>query len=402
MRRKNYSATHIRPSMLTISEITIESKRVVLRVDFNVPISAGRIGDDERLKATVPTIKYCLSRNAEVVLLSHLGRPKGRLQPELSLRPVARHLETLLDQSVEFIEDLNDYLQAARDKQTVVPGRVSLVENLRFALGEESNDKAFGTALGTIGDVYVFEAFATAHRAHASTDEAIKAAPVCVAGPLFAREIETLAKVMETPSRPLVAIAGGAKVSGKLEVLERLGKIADTLLVGGGIANTLLLAQGLSVGRSVVELELLASAQRIATLTSLELPVDVMVCDEITPMKNATFRLLDQITDNDMIVDIGPETGRRYAKIIGNAGTILWNGPMGVFEIDQFGEGTRAVTNAVGNTDGFSVVGGGDTLAAISKFSTTQKFDYVSTGGGAFIEFIEGRKFPALEALSSK
>ena len=388
--------------MLTISEITIESKRVVLRVDFNVPISAGRIGDDERLKATVPTIKYCLSRNAEVVLLSHLGRPKGRLQPELSLRPVARHLETLLDQSVEFIEDLNDYLQAARDKQTVVPGRVSLVENLRFALGEESNDKAFGTALGTIGDVYVFEAFATAHRAHASTDEAIKAAPVCVAGPLFAREIETLAKVMETPSRPLVAIAGGAKVSGKLEVLERLGKIADTLLVGGGIANTLLLAQGLSVGRSVVELELLASAQRIATLTSLELPVDVMVCDEITPMKNATFRLLDQITDNDMIVDIGPETGRRYAKIIGNAGTILWNGPMGVFEIDQFGEGTRAVTNAVGNTEGFSVVGGGDTLAAISKFSTAQKFDYVSTGGGAFIEFIEGRKFPALEALSSK
>lgn len=388
--------------MLTTSEISIEAKRVVLRVDFNVPVSAGRIGDDARLKATVPTIKHCLSRNAEVVLLSHLGRPKGRIQPELSLRPVARRLAALLGQSVEFIEDLNDYLQTARDKTTVVPGKVSLVENLRFDPGEESNDKDFGTALATIGDVYVFEAFATAHRAHASTDEAIKAAPVCVAGPLFAREIETLAKVMETPSRPLVAVAGGAKISGKLEVLERLGKIADTLLVGGGIANTLLLAQGSSVGRSLVEKTLVSSAHRIATMTSLELPVDVLVCDEITPKKIATFRLLDQIRANDMIVDIGPETGRHYAKIVGNAGTILWNGPMGVFEIDQFGEGTRAVTNAVGNADGYSVVGGGDTLAAISKYSTAQKFDYISTGGGAFLEFIEGRKFPAIEALSEK
>ncbi|MYC25272.1 MAG: phosphoglycerate kinase [Gammaproteobacteria bacterium] len=387
--------------MLTLHDVSIANKRVVVRVDFNVPILEGSISNEERLKATIPTIEYCHSRNAEIVLLSHLGRPKGRIKPELSLRPVARRLEQLIGRSVEFIENTNDYFHSLPNAETIVPGKISLLENLRFNPGEEANSKVFGGKLGTIGDVYVFEAFATAHRAHASTYEAIKAAPVSVAGLLFAQEIETLSNVMQTPSRPLVAVVGGAKVSGKLELLERLGKIADTLLIGGGIANTLLLAQGWQVGQSLVEKELVATAQRFATTTSIELPVDVMVCDEIAPMKNALFRLLDQVAENDMIVDIGPETGRRFARFISNAGTVLWNGPMGVFEIDQFGEGTRVIAEAVGSCDGFSVIGGGETVAAISKYTAKHIFDYTSTGGGAFLEFIEGRQFPAIEALSA-
>ena len=385
--------------MLTLDDVSIDNKRVVVRADFNVPISDGTISNDERLKATIPTVEYCHKRDAEVVLLSHLGRPKGQVNPDLSLKLVARRLETLLRQKVEFVENLNDYFQSLQHSNPAVPGKITLLENLRFVAGEEENSAEFGKKLGSIGDVYVFDAFATAHRAHASTYEAINAAPVSVAGLLFTREVEILSRVMQTPSRPLVAVVGGAKVSGKLEVLEQLGKIADTLLVGGGIANTLLLAQGWSVGRSLVERELVATAKRIASMTTIELPADVMVSDEISPNKNALFRLLDQIHEDDMILDIGPETGRRFAKIIGKAGTVLWNGPMGVFEIDQFGEGTRAVSNAVANGKGFSVVGGGETVAAISKYSAAQKFDYISTGGGAFLEFIEGRKFPAIEAL---
>ena len=387
--------------MHTLQEISVDSKRVVLRVDFNVPIFDGTVGDDARIKATLPTIEYCLARRAEVVLLSHLGRPRGRHHPDFSLLPVARRLEALLGQSVEFISDWNGYFRSVKDSKKIVPGKTVLLENLRFDPREEANSKEFGSHLGTLGDIYVFEAFATAHRAHASTYEAIKAAPVSCAGLLFAREIQTLANVMKTPTRPLVAVVGGAKISGKLEVLDQLGKVADSLLVGGGIANTLVLAQGYSVGQSLVESELESSAKHFVTNTALQLPVDVMVCHEISPENNAIFRLLDQVSDNDVIVDIGPETTRRYAKIIENAGTILWNGPMGIFEIDQFGEGTRIVTNAVGNSSGYSVAGGGDTIAAISKYSTDQRFDYISTGGGAFLEFIEGRKLPALQALGT-
>ena len=387
--------------MLTLGEVSIDNKRVVVRADFNVPISDGTISNDERLKATIPTIEYCQTRDAEIVLLSHLGRPNGQVKPDLSLKPVAQRLEALMGQPVEFVESLDDYFQSLQDTTSIVPGKISLVENLRFDAGEEANSKEFGEKLGTIGDVYVFDAFATAHRAHASTDEAIKVAPVSVAGLLFKQEIQTLSQVLQTPSRPLVAVVGGAKVSGKLEVLEQLGEIADTILVGGGIANTLLLAKGYSAGRSLVETKLVSTAKSFATKPSLKLPVDVMVCDEVSPTKNSLFRSLDQIADNDMIVDIGPETGRRFAKIINEAGTVLWNGPMGVFEIDQFGEGTRAIADAVGGCGGFSVVGGGETIAAISKYSTAKKFDYISTGGGAFLEFIEGRKFPAIEALST-
>ena len=386
--------------MLTLREVAISNARVAVRVDFNVPISDGQIENDERLKATLPTIEYCLARNAEIVLLSHLGRPKGQIKPDLSLRPIARSLEALLGQPVEFIDDLDGYFQSIKDSKAIQPGKISLLENLRFVPGEEKNNEEFGTNLGRIGDIYVFDAFATAHRAHASTYGAVKTAPQSCAGLLFSREIETLSTVMDTPARPLVAVVGGAKISGKLEVLEQIGRIADATLVGGGIANTLLLANGWSVGRSLVEQELISTAKSISAKTSLELPIDVMVCDEIANENNALFRLLDEVSDNDMIVDIGPETGRRFAKVIGGAATILWNGPMGVFEIDQYGEGTRAVTEAVANADGFSVVGGGDTLAAISKYSANRKFDYISTGGGAFLDFIEGRKLPALEALS--
>lgn len=388
--------------MLTLREVAIDNTRVTVRVDFNVPISDGKINNDERLQATLPTIEYCLARNAEVVLLSHLGRPEGHVKLDLSLRPIARQLEILLGRPVEFIEDLDEYFQSIKDSKAIQPGKISLVENLRFYPDEEKNNEEFGANLGRIGDIYVFDAFASAHRAHASTHGAIKNATQSCAGLLFSREIETLTSVMQTPSRPLVAVVGGSKISGKLEVLNKLGKLADATLVGGGIANTLLLARGWSVGRSLVERELVPTAQSICETASLELPIDVMVCDEIAHENNALFRLLDQISDNHMIVDIGPETGRRFAKIIERAGTILWNGPMGVFEIDQFGEGTRAVTNAVANADGFSVVGGGDTLAAISKYSSNQKFDYISTGGGAFLDFIESRKLPALEALSQR
>ena len=388
--------------MHTLHEVSIDNKRVVLRVDFNVPIFDGTVGVDARIKATLPTIQYCLERNAEVVLLSHLGRPRGRDDPVFSLLPVARRLEVLLGRSVEFITDWNGYFQSVKDSKEIVPGKTSLLENLRFDPREEANSQEFGTHLGTLGDIYIFEAFATAHRAHASTYEAIKAAPVSCAGLLFAREIQTLTSVMKTPTRPLVAVVGGAKVSGKLEVLDQLGRIADSLLVGGGIANTLLLAKGSSVGQSLVELELQSTAQRFVSNDALELPVDVMVCHEVSSKNNAIFRLLDQISDVDIVADIGPETARRYAKIIESAGTILWNGPMGVFEIDQFGEGTRVVTNAVGNSSGYSVAGGGDTIAAISKYSAHQKFNYISTGGGAFLKFIEGSQLPALQALRSE
>ena len=387
--------------MHTLHEISVDSKRVVLRVDFNVPIFDGTVSDDARIKATLPTIEYCLTRNAEVVLLSHLGRPQGRHHHDFSLLPVARRLEALLGHSVEFISDWSGYFQSVKDSKEIVPGKTFLLENLRFDPREEANNKEFGALLGTLGDIYVFEAFATAHRAHASTYEAIKAAPVSCAGLLFAREIQTLTSVMKTPTRPLVAVVGGAKVSGKLEVLDQLGKVADSLLVGGGMANTLLLAQGFSVGQSLVEPELQSTAKHFATNAALRLPVDVMVCHEISSKNTAIFRLLDQVSDIDVIIDIGPETARRYAKIIESAGTILWNGPMGVFEIDQFGEGTRIVTNAVGNSTGYSVAGGGDTIAAISKYGTHQRFDYISTGGGAFLEFIEGRKLPALQALGT-
>ena len=341
--------------MLTLREVNVDRKRVVLRVDFNVPITAGTVGNDERIKAIIPTIEYCFARNAEVVLLSHLGRPKGQIEPELSLRPVAGHLENLLGQKVEFIENWIEHFQSESLDKTVIPGKITLVENLRFNPSEEANCKEFGTKLGSIGDVYVFEAFAAAHRAHASTCEAIKAAPISCAGPLLAREIETLSIVTQAPAKPLVAVIGGAKVSGKLEVLEQLGKIANSILVGGGIANTLLLAQGWQVGRSLVERELIPTAQQIAATAPLELPVDVMVCEELASESDATHRLLDQITENDMIVDIGPETARRFSKIIENAGTILWNGPLGVFEIDQFGEGTRIVTTSIGTSSGCSV-----------------------------------------------
>ena len=388
--------------MLTLSEVPIDQKRVVIRVDFNVPISSESVVSDVRIKATLPTINYCVERNAEVFLLSHLGRPKGAIEPNLSLRPVARQLAKLLGRSVEFIDDWQGYFESRVNPSVVVPGRICLLENLRFDPGEEINDKELGTKLGTIGDVYVFDAFATAHRAHASSHEAIKAAPISCAGPLLTQEINRLGAVMEVPKRPLVAVIGGAKVSDKLNMLGRLGTVVDSLLVGGGMANTLLLAQGWSIGRSLVERELVTTAQHIEATVPLVLPVDVMVTDEIGSKAIATHRLLDQVTANDKIVDIGPESARRFAKIIHSANTILWNGPLGVFEIDQFGEGTRVATTAIANSDGYSVVGGGDTLAAITKYSSTASFDYISTGGGAFLEFIEGRKLPAIEALNSR
>lgn len=385
--------------MLNLSDINVENRRVVLRVDFNVPISDGTVRNDERLLATIPAIEYCLSRNAEIFLVSHLGRPKGENKSELSLRPVAQRLAELLGKRVEFVVDWYSHIKTVERSLPATPGKISLFENLRFDPREEANDTEFGVALGSIGEVYVFEAFATAHRAHASTHTAIKTAQISCSGPHFAREIQTLSKVMKNPTRPLVAVVGGAKVSGKLEVLEQLGKIADSLLLGGGLANTLLLAKGLPIGRSLVDQELVPKVQRLTVTTPLIVPVDVMVCSEVASDKNSLFRMSDEVSENEMIIDIGPETARQFAKIIKKAGTVLWNGPMGIFEIDQFGEGTRVVTSAVADSSGFSVAGGGDTLAAIAKYSSTRKFNYISTGGGAFLEFIEGRNLPAIEAL---
>lgn len=376
-----------------LADTELHDKRVLIRADLNVPLDGTTITNDLRIRASLPSIEFALANGAGVLVVSHLGRPKiGSDNSHLSLRPVADRLSSLLNRPVELIQRWDHGF-------AVSPGEVKLLENIRFKSGETKNDQALARSLASLCDVYVNDAFGTAHRAHASTHGIAEYAPDACAGLLLASEIEALESALANPKRPLVAVLGGSKISGKLEVLHNLKNVADTLLVGGGMANTFLLASGQSIGQSLVERELIDDAQAIRRASDLPLPVDVMTTEMIDASSHAFLRLIDAIPHCESIVDIGPETARRYANVIAEAGTVIWNGPMGIFEYPQFADGTRVVAEALAETNAFTLAGGGDTVAAIEQFDISERIDYISTGGGAFLEFIEGKRLPGIEAL---
>ena len=379
----------------SLDDFDLAEKRVVIREDLNVPLDDGRIRNDERIQAALPTIKQCLQRNAAVIVLSHLGRPiEGEFDPKFSLQPVADALSRALSQTVPLISDWYDGTDVA-------PGQAVLLENVRFARGEKSNDQSLARRFAELGDIFVMDAFATAHREHASTAGAIELALDACAGPLLTAEIDALTKAMADPARPLVAVIGGAKVSGKLEVLENLASVADTIIVGGGMANTFLSAS-VDVGSSLCEPELVPHARRIMSRCDVPLPTDVVTSESISASSRALLRQIGEIPQNEMIVDVGPVSARRCASIIKEAGTLIWNGPMGVFEHDQFGEGTRVIGEAIADSSAYSLAGGGDTIAAIAHNDLRDGIDYISTAGGAFLEYLAGRELPAIAALKRK
>ena len=378
-----------------MSELTLEGKRVLIREDLNVPIDAGVVTSDARIRAALPTLQSALGSAARVIVLSHLGRPQeGVFDAGLSLRPVALRLSELLGEDVPLLPSL----EAAESSTS----RIALLENVRFLDGEKANDAGLAKRLAALGDVFVMDAFATAHRAHASTVGVCRFAASACAGPLLAAELDALTLALQNPQRPLVAIVGGSKVSTKLTVLESLGELADRILVGGGIANTFIAAKHHAVGASLFEADLIDSAQTIAANVDVPLPVDVMVGKRPVDTETAVLKSIDAIADDDMILDIGPETARQWKGLLDDAGTILWNGPVGVFEIDQFGEGTRVLAEAIAGSSAFSIAGGGDTVAAIDKYGVRDGVSYISTGGGAFLEFVEGKALPAVEMLQSR
>jgi phosphoglycerate kinase len=380
-----------------MTKLDLKRKRVLIREDLNVPIKDGKVTSDARIRAALPTLQLALDAGAAVIVMSHLGRPEeGRHDAKYSLEPVAVRLGELLGRPIPLIRDWR--LSGAR----VNPGEIALLENVRFLRGESADDDALAQMLGHMCDVFVMDAFATAHRAQASTHGVAKFAPVACAGPLLAAELDALEKALEDPRRPLIAIVGGAKVSTKLEVLDALAEVADQIIVGGGIANTFIAAAGRNVGKSLYEKDLLDAARRIAAKVDVPLPVDVMVGKRFDENEPAVVKLPEEVADDDMILDIGPETARRWAERIGSAGTILWNGPVGVFEFDQFGEGTRVLAEAIGASTAFSIAGGGDTLAAIDKYGVADRISYISTGGGAFLEFVEGKTLPAVAVLARR
>lgn len=385
----------------TLDCTDIGGKRVAIRVDLNVPLNGTKVTNDERIQAILPTLLLCRDRGAEVILLSHLGRPKGRPDSKYSLQPVAKYLAQLLDRPVTFIADWRKTFLSAEPSKNVCPGTIAMLENVRFEEGEERNDSNLGREFASIGEVYVMDAFGTSHRAHASTSAAIESAKIACAGPLLMNEIDSIERAISNPKRPLVAVIGGAKVSGKLQVLHRLAEIADTILVGGGMANTFLLAHGFTVGNSLVESELVSEALSITATARVPLPTDVMACRELTPSSIATLRRITEIRNDDIIADIGPITARTFASLIRDAGTVLWNGPLGVFEFNQFGEGTRVVSEAIAETQAETVAGGGDTVSAMEQNGLRDKIDYVSTGGGAFLNLVEGKELPSLKALKN-
>ncbi|HYN13272.1 MAG TPA: phosphoglycerate kinase [Burkholderiales bacterium] len=372
-----------------MSELDLRGKRVFIRSDLNVPIEDGRITDDTRIRASAPAIEYALRQGAAVMVTSHLGRPKeGALKPEDSLKPVAERLSEVLKLKVPLIKDWVDGVD-------VKPGQVVLLENARANKGEKNDDEALARKIAALSDVYINDAFGTAHRAEATTHGAARFAPVAAAGPLMAAELDALGKALRKPARPLVAIVGGSKVSTKLSVLAELAKKVDRLIVGGGIANTFLLAAGKPIGKSLAEPEFVGEAKKIMATGKVPLPTDVVV-------ENGKAKSVDDVSADDMILDIGPKTAKAYADEIARAGTVVWNGPVGVFEKEQFAKGTQAIARAVAKSSGFSIAGGGDTVAAINKFGIADKIDYISTAGGAFLEFLEGKKLPAVAALEAR
>ena len=382
-----------------LKDIDVAGKTVLIRVDMNVPLNDGVITDDTRIRASLPSIEYCLERGAGVVLMVHLGRPKeGILKPEDNVLPIAKRLSELLDQNIEIADNWRDV------KPTPKAGQVVMLQNVRVNVGEKANDPELGKAYAALCDVFVFDAFGAAHRAQASTHAVAQFAPVACAGLLLSAELDALSLATEHPKPPVVAIVGGSKVSTKLTILESLSQKVDQLIVGGGIANTFLMAKGHNVGKSLAEADLVEEAKKIiasieAKGGSVPLPTDVVVATSFSTDAEAVIKDISEVGDDDMILDIGPNSQKVLADIIAGAGTVVWNGPVGVFEFDQFASGSKALAVAIANSDAFSIAGGGDTLAAIAKFGVTDQISYISTGGGAFLEFLEGKELPAVAVL---
>ncbi|MFO1429302.1 MAG: phosphoglycerate kinase [Candidatus Competibacteraceae bacterium] len=388
-------------SVIKMTDLDLAGKRVLIRSDLNVPVKDGKVTSDVRIRASLPTFEAALKAGARVMVMSHLGRPKeGVFSEEDSLKPVADRLSALLGRPVRLIRD---WLEGV----DVAPGELVLFENVRFNKGEGKDDEALARKMAALCDVFVMDAFGTAHRAQASTHGVGKYAPVACAGILMAEELDALGKALEKPARPLVAIVAGSKVSTKLPVLESLSKVVDQLIVGGGIANTFIAAAGYKVGKSLVEMDLVPEAQRLIAAAKAKggevpVPTDVVVGKEFSETAAATIKPVDQVADDDMIFDIGPETAARYAEMMQKAGTVVWNGPVGVFEFDQFAKGTEALGRAIAASSAFSIAGGGDTIAALDKFGIFDQMSYVSTAGGAFMEFLEGKKLPAVAMLEER
>jgi phosphoglycerate kinase len=383
-------------SIIKMTDLDLKGKRVLIREDLNVPVKNGTVTSDARIRASLPTIQHAIAAGAKVMVMSHLGRPtEGEYAEEFSMKPVAEHLASLLGQDVAVLKDWQNV-------PDLDDGQVVMFENVRFNEGEKKDSETLAKAYAALCDVYVMDAFGTAHRAQASTHGVGEYAPVACAGPLLAAELDALAKALKAPKRPLVAVVGGSKVSTKLTVLESLSTVVDKLIVGGGIANTFLAAAGNNVGKSLYEKDLLGAATALAAKTEIPVPTDVVVGQEFSEDAQATLKLAADVNDSDMIFDVGPETAKTFAAILKDAGTIIWNGPVGVFEFDQFGDGTKALSMAIAESEAFSIAGGGDTLAAVDKYDIADKVSYISTGGGAFLEFVEGKVLPAVAMLEKR
>ncbi len=387
-------------SVIKMDEVDLSRQRVLIREDLNVPITDGKITSDVRIRAALPTIKKALDANAAVMLMSHLGRPvEGEPDARFSLKPVADRLSSLLGVNVKLVTDWIDGVD-------VEPGQVVLLENVRFLAGEKACDEDLSRRMASLCDVFVMDAFGTAHRAQASTVGVAQFATVACAGPLLSAELDALERAMDNPARPMVAIVGGSKVSSKLTVLDSLADIVDQLIVGGGIANTFVAAAGHDVGKSLYEADMVDMARKLAAnkedRADIPAPVDVVTAKEFSAEAAAEIKSVSDVAPDDLILDIGPETVAQFAEILKTAGTIIWNGPVGVFEFDQFGKGTKALAEAIAESPAFSIAGGGDTLAAIDKYGVAENISYISTGGGAFLEFIEGKKLPAVAILEKR
>ncbi len=389
-------------SVTKMTDLDLAGKRILIREDLNVPIKDGKVASDKRIRASLPTIEHAMKAGGRVMLMSHLGRPtEGEYADEFSMQPVAEHLSGLLGKEVRLVKD---YLGQAPE---VGDGEVVMLENVRFNKGEKKNEESLAKQYAALCDIYVMDAFGTAHRAQASTHGAGQFAAVACAGPLLAGELDALGKALDNPDRPMAAIVGGSKVSTKLTVLDSLSKVVDQLIPGGGIANTFSAAAGHNVGKSLCETDLIPEAKRLMEAArakggEIPVPTDVVVGKEFSEAAEAQVKKVDEVADDDMIFDIGPETAARFAEMMKAAGTVVWNGPVGVFEFDQFGEGTKALGNAIADSRAFSIAGGGDTLAAVDKYGIADRVSYISTGGGAFLEFLEGKKLPAVAMLEER
>ena len=382
--------------VIKMTDLDLAGKRVLIREDLNVPLKDGVVSSDARIRAALASIEHALKAGAKVIIMSHLGRPtEGKFEQQYSMQPVADHLGKLLGRDVPVINDWQNGVELA-------DGELALLENVRFNPGEKKDSEELSRAYASLCDIFVMDAFGTAHRAQASTHGVARFAPIACAGPLLAGELDALAKALANPARPMVAIVGGSKVSTKLTVLETLSDVVDQLVVGGGIANTFLAASGKPVGKSLCEHDLIDDAKKLMVKTHIPIPTDVVTGKEFSETAAAALKSADDVAADDMIFDIGPDTAAQISDILKNAKTILWNGPVGVFEFDQFADGTKALSQAIASSDGFSLAGGGDTLAAIDKYNIADKISYISTGGGAFLEYVEGKVLPAVAILETR